>query len=64
MYVKQCDRCKIIIKGEYTDLRGTAWTKNGALVKDIDLHLCPKCMANFEKWLKMEDEKNGSMGNN
>jgi hypothetical protein len=63
MYVRQCDKCKIIIKGEYADLRGTIWTKNGTWAKDIDLHLCSKCMINFEKWLKMEDE-NGGMGNN
>lgn len=63
MYVKQCDRCKIIIKEEYTDLRGSIWAKNGTWEKDIDLHLCPKCMANFEKWLKTENE-NGGLGNN
>ena len=63
MYVKQCDRCKIIIEGEYADSRRTIWTKNGTWAKDIDLHLCPKCMTKFEEWLKTEDE-NGSMGNN
>lgn len=62
MYLKQCDKCKAIIKGEYTDLKETTWTKNGAWIKSTELHLCPKCMANFEEWLKTED-KNGSLGN-
>ena len=63
MYVKQCDRCKIIIEREYADLKGTIRRKNGTWAKDINLHLCLKCMINFEEWLKMEDE-NGGMGNN
>lgn len=63
MFVRQCNKCKIIIEGKFCGLEGSVWGENDRFIKTIKIDLCPKCLDNFEKWIE-EGNKNGGLGNN